>query len=246
MTEFKILRSWEVETSVNHLLHSSSSEYYSRLNIIFMIPIIIFSSSTGTLGLMNSNSSQMIISNNVNVISLIVGVLGLLSAMLTTIHNFLGIQKLQSTHNFHSVEYTKISREIKMHIYLSETDVKIYANIAEYIKQCRSKIDKLIETAPEIPRHIETNLKHEIKYLRSEENNELSEIIIGRLSQLGDKKKQQDDFDNTCTQIIIHENIITHQNENRHSIDAAPSGISTFSQDAGIKHMKELFSSLDD
>lgn len=177
MAEFKILRTWEIQTNINCLLHSSSSEYYSKLNMFFMIPIIILSSSTGTLGLMNTSSSQIVITNNVNIISLLVGIFGFLSAMLTTIHNFLGIQKLQSTHSFHSVEYNKISREIKMHIYLSETDVKVYANIAEYIKHCRAKIDKLIETAPEIPHHIEEQLQPKIKFIKSEDNNELNEII---------------------------------------------------------------------
>lgn len=177
MAEFKILRTWEIQTNVNCLLHSSSSEYYSKLNMFFMIPIIILSSSTGTLGLMNTSSSQIVVTNNVNVISLLVGIFGFLSAMLTTIHNFLGIQRLQSTHSFHSVEYNKISREIKMHIYLSETDVKVYANIAEYIKHCRAKIDKLIETAPEIPHHIEERLQPKIKLIKSEDNNELNEII---------------------------------------------------------------------
>ena len=183
MSEFKILRTWEIETNINCLLHSKSSEYYSKLNIIFMIPIIMLSSSTGTLGLMNTNTSQMIITNDINVMSLIVGIFGLLSAMLTTIHNFLGVQKLQSTHNFHSTEYNKISREIKMHIYLSETDVRVYANIAEYIKQRRSKIDKLIETSPNIPNHIENKLQHKIKLIRCDRNNELNEIISLKKSQ---------------------------------------------------------------
>lgn len=192
MAEFKILRTWEIETNINCLLHSSSSEYYSKLNILFMIPIIILSSSTGTLGLMNTNSSQIIVSNNLNVMSLLVGIFGLLSAMLTTIHNFLGIQKLQSTHNFHSTEYNKISREIKMHIYLSETD-------HEYIKQCRAKIDNLIETAPEIPNHIEDNpkLQHKIKSIRNDENNELNEIITlssSRDTELKDASKENVDI----------------------------------------------------
>jgi hypothetical protein len=177
MAEFKILRKWEIQTTINCLLHSSASGYYSKLNMFFMIPIIILSSSTGTLGLMNTSSSQIVVMNNVNIISLLVGIFGFLSAMLTTIHNFLGIQKLQSTHSFHSVEYNKISREIKMHIYLSETDVKVYANIVEYIKQCRAKIDKLIETAPEIPHHIEEQLQPKIKLIEIEDNNELNDII---------------------------------------------------------------------
>jgi len=182
-----------------------------------MIPIIILSSSAGTLGLMSSNNSQAFVSNNINVLSLLVGVFGLFSAMLSAIHSFLGIQKLQSTHNFHSVEYNKISREIKMHIYLSETEVKIYANIAEYIKQCRAKIDKLIETAPEIPHHIEEKLQHKIKLIRCDENNELNEIIT--LKKLQERQQIQSHDD-----ISIHSTIKTMRHSEPSIIPATHQG----------------------
>lgn len=254
MAEFRILRTWEIQTSVNCLLHSSSSEYYSKLNMFFMIPIIILSSSTGTLGLMNTSSSQIVVTNNVNVISLLVGIFGFLSAMLTTIHNFLGIQKLQSTHSFHSVEYNKISREIKMHIYLSETDVKIYANIAEYIKHCRAKIDKLIETAPEIPQHIEERLQPKIKLIKSEDNNELNEIII--LSNARGMCLRGEESEKIARQSISEEDVdLQYRSTRKFSIQSEPTSelyskhrieqaenvaLKIFLTDENIKHSQQV------
>lgn len=177
MAEFKILKTWELETNANHLLHEKSTEYYSRLNFYFMIPIIILSSSTGTLGLLNVGESQLMNVNGVNIISIFIGIFGFVTAILTTIHNFLNIQKLQANHNNHAVEYSKISKEIKMHIYLSDTDVKIYSNIAEYIKQCKQKIDKLIESAPTIPSHVESSLDLKLKEIRDSHSGEIDELI---------------------------------------------------------------------
>lgn len=177
MAEFKILKGWELETNAYHLLHEKSTEYYSRLNFYFMIPIIILSSSTGTLGLLNAGETQFAIINGVNLISIFIGLFGFITAILTTIHNFLNIQKLEANHNSHSIEYSKISKEIKMHIYLSDTDVKVYSNIAEYIKQCKQKIDKLIESAPTIPSHVENSLDSKLKEIRDNHAGEIDELI---------------------------------------------------------------------
>lgn len=177
MAEFKILKGWELETNAYHLLHEKSTEYYSRLNFYFMIPIIILSSSTGTLGLLNAGESQFANINGVNIISIFIGSFGFLTAILTTIHNFLNIQKLEANHNNHAIEYSKISKEIKMQIYLSETDVKVYSNIAEYIKQCKQKIDKLIESAPTIPSHVEISLDSKLNEIRYSHAGEIDELI---------------------------------------------------------------------
>ena len=177
MAEFKILKGWELETNAYHLLHEKSTEYYSRLNFYFMIPIIILSSSTGTLGLLNVGETQFAIINGINVISIFIGSFGFITAILTTIHNFLNIQKLEANHNNHAIEYSKISKEIKMHIYLSETDVSVYSNIAEYIKQCKTKIDKLIESAPIIPSHVENSLEFKLKEIRDNHSGEIDELI---------------------------------------------------------------------
>jgi len=177
MAEFKILKGWELETHAYHLLHEKSTEYYSRLNFYFMIPIIILSSSTGTLGLLNASETKFYIVNGVNIISIFIGIFGFVTAILTTIHNFLNIQKLESNHNNHAIEYSKISKEIKMHIYLSDTDVKVYSNIAEYIKQCKQNIDKLIESAPIIPSHVENSLDLKLKKIKNNHADEIDELI---------------------------------------------------------------------
>ena len=181
MAEYKILKTWELETSISHLLHQASATYYSNLNFGFMVPQIVMTSALGTMGLLSVNHQNQ-------VINLLIGCIGFLSAILATLHNFLNIQKLQATHNLHAVEFNKIRRDIKINIYLSETDVKVYANIAEYIKQVRTKIDKLLESANDIPPQIERRLQNKIRSLREQEMMEVNELI-----QLSRKYNHADD-----------------------------------------------------
>jgi hypothetical protein len=177
MAEFKILKTWELETSINQILHQQAANHYSRLNMFFMIPIIVLSSALGTIGFIATGSRGYDECGDNFLIHILMGCFGYVSAILTTTHNFLNIQKLQATHSLHAVEYSKISRDIKMHIYLSETDVKVYANIAEYIKQCRTKIDKLIESADDIPEFIEKRVSYKVDDIRSNESKEINELI---------------------------------------------------------------------
>ena len=158
MAEFQILRTWEVETSINQLLHQASGEYYTNLHFIFMLPSILMSSAMGTLGLVNSSNSGA--GESLLAVNILITCFGFLTAALTMTHNLLNIESLQTAHSFHAAEYSKISREIKMHIYLSQTKVKVYANMAEYIKSCRTRIDKLIESARDIPNHIAVSYTH--------------------------------------------------------------------------------------
>lgn len=189
MAEFKILKTWELETSINQILHQHAANHYSRLNMFFMIPIIMLSSALGTIGFISSGNRGYEDCEDSWTIHILMGCFGYVSAILTTIHNFLNIQKLQATHGLHAVEYSKISRDIKMHIYLSETDVKVYANIAEYIKQCRTKIDKLIESADEVPSFIENRVGKDVEGIRKRESKEINELI--ELSQQNDADMQQ-------------------------------------------------------
>lgn len=204
MAEFKILKTWELETSINQILHQQAANYYSRLNIGFMLPIIVCSSALGTMSFVSTGGATG--SSSGLAIHIMMGCFGYISAILTTTHNFLNIQKLQATHALHAVEYSKISRDIKMHIYLSETNVKVYANIAEYIKQCRTKIDKLIESADDIPDHIEKKVAKRIDGVRANESKEINELI--RLSQknvqeMRDEKKSLDVNDMTDLSEIL-------------------------------------------
>lgn len=182
MAEYKILKTWELETTINHLLHQHAASHYNQLNALFMLPIIMSSTAIGTIGFISSRTPGF---------NILIGSFGYISAILTAIHNYLNIQKLQATHSLHAVEYSKIARDIKMHIYLSETDVKVYANIAEYIKQCRTKIDKLNESSDDVPDHIEKKLQGRIQDIRREETNEINELI--QLSM--DKKARSDNID---------------------------------------------------
>lgn len=238
MAEFKILKTWELETSINQILHQQAANHYSRLNMFFMIPIIMLSSALGTIGFIASGSGGYDECED-NWIHIMMGCFGYVSAILTTTHNFLNIQKLQATHSLHAVEYSKISRDIKMHIYLSETDVKVYANIAEYIKQCRTKIDKLIESADDIPEFIEKRVAYKLDDIRANESKELNELI--ELSKKNDEDLQTLDINDMTdlSEILVVKERRKSRDERRKSLGSNGSPKRTSNDSAGSKESKE-------
>lgn len=188
MAETQILRGWEIEAKICHLLHSATSSYYKRMNMLFMVPIIMLSSSTGTLGLTSASLNSS--TGSFNILGLIIGIFGFISATLNAIHQYLDVQKLHTVHSSHSIEYNKIAREIKLHIYLSESVNKQSLNTEEFILQCKTKIDRLIETAESIPQKIEKKLHDEIQTIRDNELAEFNELFeIRKNSSLSENDK---------------------------------------------------------
>lgn len=242
MAEFKILKTWELETSINQILHQQAANHYSRLNMFFMIPIIMLSSALGTIGFIATGRRGYDECDDNYLIHILMGCFGYVSAILTTTHNFLDIQKLQATHSLHAVEYSKISRDIKMHIYLSETDVKVYANIAEYIKQCRTKIDKLIESADDIPEFIEKRVSHKVDDIRQLESKEINELI--QLSKKNEEDMPVDINDMTdLSEILVVKERRKSRDERTKSGNGSPKRVSH--ESAGSKESKDSAESSD-
>ena len=61
------------------------------------------------------------------------------------------VPELQQDHHIHYKEYNKLSREITTELILSNTDDRTYANLGEFIKICRTRLDRLRDSSPQIP-----------------------------------------------------------------------------------------------
>ena len=113
-----------------------------------MISIITFSTSGGTLNvLMSFGTSKWYI-------QLVVGFFGLLTAILSAVHNFLDVPESQERHNMYSSGFGQIVRAIDMEIVLANTKNESYASLGEFIKIIKNDIDRLISNAPPIPEHL--------------------------------------------------------------------------------------------
>ena len=225
----KILKEWAEIASSYRWLHNQTHNKYRKQNIAFTLPIIILSTIAGT-----ANFSQASLTGQTaKYAPLIIGTLNLIAGLLTTIAEFLKVSELTEKHRSSSLSFGKLSRNIKVELSLPWQERNSNGN--EFLKICRSEMDRLLEQSAEIPLHIvkdyETNFGnigiykpeileiHQVNVYRDLENERKKRItdivasaggifLNNRKKHCQDDKKQED----TDTIIDIEENIFPHKN----------------------------------
>lgn len=215
--EITLLSEWFIIIQEQEDMHRKAFSYYKRINYCIMIPIIIFTGVSGAIGFANVDASYN--KNNtakyINIWYLINGCLGVSSAILTTIYNFMSIPELQQDHHFHHKEYNKLAREISTELILSNTNDKTYANLGEYIKVCKTRIDRLRDSSPQIPEFIYTDYKKKHKKNLQDFSHKNIEIYNNLKENENEKKSILDNSDNTNINNNIdgiNNNYIYHEN----------------------------------
>ena len=139
-----LLTGWHDFCDKQRILHDLSRGYFRTLNMSLSIPSIMLSTIGGAanIGFASSNNAWS---------SIFFGSMSLLAAGLITVHRNLSIAELQQQHDFYSDEFAKLANEIKMHLYIENTDSKTYKNIVEFCKDCKHHLDVLIDKAPPVP-----------------------------------------------------------------------------------------------
>jgi hypothetical protein len=144
----KLLKSWAEVSSSYRWMHNQAYMSYRKKNLLFMIPLIIMSTVTGTANFAQNTFPEVIRPN----VPQIIGAINLISAILTTIYQFLKISEFMESHRISSINYGKLARTITVELNLPVRDRSTGG--AECVKTSRTEIDRLIEQSPSIPKHI--------------------------------------------------------------------------------------------
>ena len=147
-TELELLTRWKSISDNYKHLHEESYSYFFRLNNGLMIPIIALSTCSGGINVIFS------FQETTWYIQLITGIFGFSVAMLSSVYNFLNVPEYQEKHDMYSVHFDQLSRTIDMELVLYASKSKTYASLPEFIKIVKTNMDRLIENAPPIPKHI--------------------------------------------------------------------------------------------
>jgi hypothetical protein len=118
---------------------------YKKKNLHFMIPLIIMSTVTGTANFAQSTFPEVIRPY----VPQMIGAINLVSAIMTTIYQFLKIPEFMESHRITSINYGKFSRNITVELNLPIKNRSIGGN--DLVKISRNDIDRLIEQSPSIP-----------------------------------------------------------------------------------------------
>ena len=142
----KILKSWGEAAACYRYMHYQAYCSYKKLSMKFTIPLIIVSTVTGT-----ANFAQETFPPTVQpYVPSAIGGLNLITAIATTIMQFLKINELMEGHRVASVQYGKLSRTIRLELTLPLSE-RIQDGTT-MVENCRNEYDRLIEQSPNVPK----------------------------------------------------------------------------------------------
>jgi len=144
----KLLKNWAEVAGSYRWMHNQAYMAYKQKNLLYMIPLIIMSTVTGTANFAQSSFPEVIRPN----VPQIIGAINLVSAILTTIYQFLKISEFMESHRISSINYGKLARTLTVELNLPVKDRSTGG--AECVKVSRTEIDRLIEQSPSIPKHV--------------------------------------------------------------------------------------------
>ena len=143
-----ILKQWSEIGASYRYLHDRSFLKFNSQNMGFAIPVIVISTVTGTANFAQGSfpaSAQPYV-------PAIIGFFNLLAGLLTTIAQFLRVSELLEGHRAASIAYSKFSRNIAVELSLPVSQRSMSG--LDFINNCRTELDRLIEQSPNIPEPI--------------------------------------------------------------------------------------------
>lgn len=144
----KLLQNWAEIASSYRWMHNQAYMIYKKKNLRFMLPLIIMSTVAGT-----ANFAQATFPDAIRpYVPQIIGAMNLISAIMTTIYQFLKISEFMESHRISSINYGKLARTITVELNLPVKDRN--SGGAECVKVSRTEIDRLIEQSPAIPKNV--------------------------------------------------------------------------------------------
>lgn len=131
---------------VLYWLHDQSEKRFSKFSTAITIPVIILSTLAGTASI----GSQTLFGSGPGA-SIGIGLISISVGIMNTVSSYFGWAKRSEGHRISAVNYSKLHRWISIELALPR-DQRVPAK--HFLKEIRSQIDRLYETAPSIPPEI--------------------------------------------------------------------------------------------
>jgi len=143
-----ILRQWGEASGCYRYMHHRAFLMYKKLSMRFTLPVIILSTLTGTA---NFAQEQFPVSIRPMVPS-VIGGLNLVAGLVATIMQFLKINELMENHKAAALSYGLLSRNIRLTLALAREERN--TDGLEFVNNCKTEYDRLIEQSPSVPTSI--------------------------------------------------------------------------------------------
>jgi len=160
----KIFIEWADKAMCYRWLHSRAHEWFSFMNGLYTIPVIVLSTLTGT-----ANFAQTRVPVDYqNYYAMAVGALNIIAGIISTVQQFLKITQLNEAHRVSSIAWDKFYRNIKIEL-AKHPDERI--QVFQMIKMCKEEFDRLMETSPSIPEYVVVEFKKTFKSVLDTDDN---------------------------------------------------------------------------
>lgn len=127
-------------------LHDKSAKKYNRLDVFINIPVIVLSTITGSASI----GSQSLFSGS-SIAPVIIGLVSLFVGVLNTLGSYFVWAKRSENHRLSSIAYNKHHNFIRIELSLPRPQ---RLRPEEMLKIIKEGLDRLNETAPEIPNDV--------------------------------------------------------------------------------------------
>lgn len=145
--EENILRELADKAQCYELMHSKSHDIYAYKNTLFVIPVIIISTLTGTANFAQDRVPE----KYQNIFVMVVGSFNILAAIITTIAQYLKIAELNESYRVGTLQWGKFYRNIKMELIKHPLDRMAPSSM---LSMCKEEFDRLLEIYPNIPKKV--------------------------------------------------------------------------------------------
>lgn len=158
-----LMAKWADIAACYRWLHDRCEKMYSNSNMSMTIPVIILSTLTGTASVgLNSIVGDDPLAQKYGQFA--IGGVSLIAGILTTLGNFFKYAQLSESNRVAGIAWGKFQRQIAVELSLHPND---RLDSMDFIKICRSELDRLIEQSPPIPDKIIASFMVEFKDLPS-------------------------------------------------------------------------------
>jgi hypothetical protein len=142
----RLMSEWSDIAMCYRWLHDHSEKIYHKKTLWINIPVIVLSTLGGTANF----GIQSIFSDNASkqLASFAIGGVSLFAGLLTTINNYLRYPQLEESNRVASIAWGKFQRLIAVELSLHPDE---RMDSMDFLKVCRSDLDRLIEQSPPIP-----------------------------------------------------------------------------------------------
>ena len=147
------------EAQINAFLHKKANEYYTKQNIKYQLPIIIFSALSGTGNFISANFPDY-----AQIIILSVGGLSICTSIISSVAQFLKVSQLSESHRMSYLSWEKFHSNIKFQLNKRRASRE---NLKDFLSLIVPEYQRLKEISACIPKHICDEVKRNKKNLKN-------------------------------------------------------------------------------